>query len=463
MICSCCGVELSEKFHITNNGKKYVCDRCWNNPDLFFPEKIESDNRFKVLSEYAKEDRKTLENSQVQVIRLHQKGLEMYVGKITAKTLLKLCDVEKFEEKELTGYQRELFKERTAELVEYLDECPIAIMPGLFASVREARFIPQSGDVGMLEIPQKKGSVWVIDGQHRIGGFERIKDKFNFDETLDISPELYSSLMDYELPIVFLNSKSIADGLVSISEDEKQPIQAEDLERAMFFIVNKTQKGINPSLRDALLYRIKMGGLKGIPALKKDKWRIQGAFIAISLNQDIHSPLHKKINISGKRLQGKPIQLNSFVSSLEKLLRDNTFLSLKNEKQLLFIKNFWEVLGQIVPEAFELKTAKNYMTLKALGVYTINWIALDVLKGLKFNMLDIFCKENIFNILKPLKSFDWSVQTSPLSQLGGMKGVNEAHRILTEKLDDEFKKQIQFINSHNEKSLEKFMKMPNSS
>ena len=435
MICCCCGYEILENSHPVDGGKKFVCDRCWNNPDLFFPEKIESDARFKLLSEIANEERKASEISKIQVIRLFQKGLEMYIGKISAKTLLKLCDVDKFEDKELTGYQRELFRERTAELVEYLDECPVAVMPGLFASVREAKFIPQSGDVGLLEIPQKKGSVWIIDGQHRIGGFERIKDKFIFDEKPDISPERYSLLMDYELPIVFLNSKNIAEKISSLTDDNKSFVDAEDLERAMFFIVNKTQKGINPSLRDALLYRMKMGGLKGIPALKKDKWRIQGASIAISLTQDIQSPLNGLINISGKRLQGKPIQLNSFVSSLEKLLRDKAFTSLSDEDQLLFIKTFWKVLGRIVPKAFELNTSKEHMVLKALGLYTLNWIAFDILKEFQQKGLDIFKQEAMFKILEPLESFDWSIQTSLLSKLGGMKGVNEAHRILTEVLN----------------------------
>ena len=72
------------------------------------------------------------------------------------------------------------------------------------------------------------------------------------------------------------------------------------------------------------------------------------------------------------------------------------------------------------------------MTLKALGIYTLNWIAFDILKDLQQKGLDIFKQETIFEILKPLESFDWSIQTSPLSKLGGMKGVNEAHRILFE-------------------------------
>ncbi len=442
MICSCCGYEVNENSHQVNGGKKIVCDRCWNNTDLFFPEKLQDDSRLKLLSKLADEDRLQPDFIRVQVIRLTQKGLEMYIGKLAAKDLIKLSDVDKFEEKELTGYQREVYRERTSELVEYLGECPVAIIPGIFVSIRNAKFIPQSGDVGILEIFNKKGSIWIIDGQHRIGGFERIRNKFVFDEKQTISTELFSSLMNYEIPIVFVNSKQVAQKIFSSKSKSEQTIEAEDLERAMFFIVNKTQKGINPSLKDALLYRINIGGIDGIPALRKEKWRINGASIAISLNNDAESPLKELINVSGKRLQGKPVQLNSFVSSLEKLLRDDSFTSLSDEEQLLFIKTFWNVLGQIVPQAFEQKTSKKYMPLKALGLYTLNWIAFDILKEFQQKGLDIFEQEAMYKILKPLESFDWSIQTSPLSKLGGMKGVKEAHRIILETLGDKYQEKL---------------------
>jgi len=435
MICSCCGYEIPEKPHPIEGGKKYVCDRCWNNPDLFFPEKLQSDKRLKLLSEVAKEARAQPDTSSIQVIRLFQKNIEMYIGKMKAKDILKLCEIDKFEEEELTGYQREVYKERTSELVEYLNECPVAVMPGLFVSLREARFISQNEDVGILEIPNKKGSVWVIDGQHRIGGFERVKDKFIFERKTAISPELYSSLMDYELPVVFINSGKAAEKISSIQKKKELAIEPEDLERAMFFIVNKTQKGINPSLKDALLYRIKIGGIEGIPALNKESWRIHAAFIGIMLNQDTDSPLKDRINISGKRDQGKPIHLNSFVSSLERLFRDGNFSSLSDGNRLRFVKAYWTVLNRMLPEAFDLRTSKKYMVLKALGLHSLHWVAHDIVKKCKENGLHYDDEATLEKMLSPLKLFDWTTQTSPLSKLGGMKGVSEAHRILLEALN----------------------------
>jgi len=435
MICSCCGYKILEKPHIIDGGKKYVCDRCWNNPDLFFPEKLKSDSHLELLSKMADETRKQPNITYIQAIRLIQKGIEMYVGKMKARDILRLCAIDKFEEKELSGYQREVYKERTSELVEYLDECPIAVMPGLFVSLREAKFVSQQEDVGILEIPNKAGSLWIIDGQHRVGGFEKIRDKFVFERNPTITPDLYSSLMNYELPIVFINSGKAAKKISSIEKGKTRDIGPEDLERTMFFIVNKTQKGINPSLKDALLYRIKMGGIEGIPILRKESWRIHAAFIGIMLNKDIGSPLKNLINISGKRRQGKPIQLNSFVSSLEKLFRDEKFSSLNDDDQLKFIKTYWRILSEILPEAFDHGSSKEYMVLKALGLHSLNWLANDLWKGcIEWDSLDDY-EDVLTKILDPLKMFDWTTKTSPLSALGGMKGVSEAHRQLLEALD----------------------------
>ena len=112
-------------------------------------------------------------------------------------------------------------------------------------------------------------------------------------------------------------------------------------------MVNKTQRGISPSLKDALLYSIKTSGIEGLSLVDKEGWRIIGAQIGITLNCKENSPLQSKINVSGQRNSGKPIQLNSFVSSLEILFKDKEFSSLSVEDKICFIENFWKVLASL--------------------------------------------------------------------------------------------------------------------
>lgn len=111
---------------------------------------------------------------EMDAVKLVQKGLPMYVGKMKASNLLELSDIENWSEQTLDGYQRERFREKTREIAQYLDECSIAMIPALLASFREGEFVQVRGDFGVLKIPRKMGAIWLIDGQQRTGGFNEI-------------------------------------------------------------------------------------------------------------------------------------------------------------------------------------------------------------------------------------------------------------------------------------------------
>jgi len=451
MICSCCGYEIKGKVHRVENGKKRVCEKCWNNPDLFFPERIQQDQRLQVLSRMANETQIQDSSIDVRVIRLSQKNIEMYVGKMKVNDILDLYELDKFKEEELEGYQREQYEERTSELVEYLAKCPLAVMPALLVSLRETEFESQDGDLGLLRIPRKKGSIWIIDGQHRIGGFGKIRERFLFSKSID--PSFFLDLMSYEFPVVFVDSAAATKKIASEIVQNENGFSSEDIERTIFFVVNKTQKGISPSLKDALLYRIKTSGIQGLSIIERENWRINGAKIGIILNREESSPLKSKINVSGKRGSGKPIQLNSFVSSLQILFSDKDFSKLSNDDKLGFLEAYWSVLEDLIPEAFESKTSKDYMLLKALGVYSLHWLAKDVLQTCLRQGLDFRNVAILKPMLTPIKGFDWNTKTSPLSALGGMKGASRAHDLLLEALVHE-------IETTNDKQIPRSSLMP---
>jgi len=431
MICSCCGYEIKDEAHSIENGKKHVCDKCWNNPNLFFAEKLQSDGRLRLLSETAVESQNQSRSIYVDVIKLCQKDVEMYIGKMTSKDILQLYEIDKFKDEELEGYQREQYEARTSELIEYLVKCPVAVMPSLFVSLRKAKFVPRDGDFGVLEILRQRGSIWIIDGQHRVGGFEKVLNRFTFSKNPgDINPAIFSVLMNYELPVVFIDTRKVARNARSSHQKEGPVVSPEDLERAIFFIVNKTQKGISPSLKDALLYKIHLGGIEGIPAIRKEKWRIRAAHVGISLNREIDSPLIGLINVGGKAGTGKPVQLNSFISSLEPLFTDERFAELSDEEHVKFIKSYWNALRKVIPQAFDIKNWKQYMMFKAIGMYCLNWLALDVFRAC---LKEGWCYDDeraLRRLVQPIGTFDWKRQTSPLSALGGLKGARQGYEKL---------------------------------
>jgi len=467
MICSCCGFEIKGDPYPVENGQRHVCERCWTNPEMFFPEKIKEDQRLVLLSKMveAKESQNGL--IEVTAIKLVQKDIEMYVGKMKVNDVLSLYELDKFKEEELEGYQRERYEERTSQLVEYLEKSPLAVMPAILVGLRKTNFVSVDGDLGVLRIDRKKDSLWIIDGQHRVGGFSKIRDRFLFSKSLGAS--LFSDLMDYEFPVVFVDSKGAAEKIKGKESKLAESLSAEDIEKTIFFVVNKTQRGISPSLKDALLYSIKTSGIEGLSIVDREGWRIVGAQIGITLNCNETSPLRAKINVSGQRNSGKPIQLNSFVSSLEVLFKDKGFSNLSIDDKICFLENYWSSLKELLPEAFESKQkrredgeefgrryssnigrkankiesknateeGKKYLLLTALGIYTVHRLARDMLhsaikEGIDFRQSG-FLKEK----LNLIKSFNWTAKNSPLSALGGMKGVSKAYDLLSEVVGQE--------------------------
>lgn len=458
MICSCCGLEIIGSHHKTDHDQRIVCDNCWNNSDLFFPEKIAKDQRLSLLAQMAQEfGSKNNGALEVNAIKMYQKDVEMYVGKMKVTDILNLYEIDRFKEEELEGYQRERYEERTAQLVEYIEKSPLAVMPAILVGLRETDFVPVKGDVGLLRISKTKGSIWIIDGQHRIGGFSKIRDQFLFTKSLGIP--LFTDLMDYELPIVFIDSTSASKKIKPKSRNSTT-LTPQDIEKTIFFIVNKTQRGISPSLKDALLYSIKTSGIEGLSIVDKEGWRILGAELAISLNCKEGSPLRAKINVSGQRNSGKPIQLNSFVSSLEILFKDKDFTNLTVENKVSFIEAYWSALKELVPEAFKSGTKQHaskeefsrrfasnindktrkgrvkdpeekYLLLTSLSLHTLHRLAKDLLHTARQRNIAIDDALFYKQMLTPLRSFDWKASSSPLSALGGMKGVSKAYELLS--------------------------------
>jgi len=438
MICACCGFEIKGKMHRINSG--YVCDRCWKDPNNFFPEKMQNSERWIKFSRMLKsENQGTIT---VPVIKIKQKNITLYAGKLKSRDLLKMYSVCGFDDETFSGYQREPYEEKINDIYEYLIKCPIAIMPAIFISLRSrARFKPiyrsdlNNDDIGTLSIPLKKGSIWIIDGQHRVGSFEKVLGNIvYFEDSPSSKNDEFFELMEYELPVIFLDSRKATDFFNHSKQIKTNPVS---IERTIFFIINKTQNRISPSLKDALQYSIKKDGINGIPIIEREKWRTEAVSLVIKLNGVEESPFFDKINISGARGINRPIQLNSFVSSLKPLFMDPTFLEFNFDEKLKLLLIFWKTIKKMNPKAFSKDSYKEYLILKTIGIYSLNLLCSDYLKWCKMHNRKFLDKNNIETFLNPIKAFDWNRSTSPVSYFGGLSGVREVHSILLQRIKED--------------------------
>jgi len=483
MRCACCGYEIVGNSHkIAAN--KYVCERCWNNPFLFFPKKLiefETINYVSIFCDkifcrktyilengsYNKEGGNMTEREdtiKVPVIVFEQKGVRNYLGVMKARDILDVWHVDRFIENQVIfrGYQRQEEEERMRQVYEYIEKCQIPIIPAILASLRMGSFSKTDSNTGILEIQRVPGALEIVDGQHRIGGFWVIKrllegEKIGRRRIAKEEIERLNDLLDFEVPVHFIDANAAAKHMEDLIDPEakenmlkelgKERLGPEDVERVHFFVINKTQKAIRPSLKDTLSYLIYASGIKGIPIIEKEKWKAE---IATPLTLDLHfdsdSPLRGMVNISGARGLQRPVQLASFVKSLEPLAKNEKFTALSPSQRLNFLKNYWRCVSKLIPGAFQQDTRKDYLVLRTLGIYILNRLANDIIDWSAEKGIKELSEDHIMSYLEPLREFNWK-RDSPISSYGGEKGVREAYKevikFLSEKGIPEAKKRYE--------------------
>ncbi len=467
MICSSCGFEIKGKRHGPYD-ERYVCEDCWNNPALFFTDKINdtlekiAQNEIKkdfnnlnvieiidIYRNYPKIKSQNLETSwknianvklKIKVIKIQQKGMPLYIGKIQAKELLLLATTDRWRDEALDGYQREKFREKTNEIKKYLEGCSISIIPAILASFGTANFTSSDKEIGTLEIPLKPGAISILDGQQRTGGFEEIYKevkKLQTKHSLSNREELikkYIELLTFEIPIVFVDSKAIIKKMKEESPNNLS-IKQSELEGAFFFIINKTQKPVNPSLKDELAYKTLKAGITGIPIIEKEKWRTEIVPVVNELDKE-SSPFEGLINLGGTTSQGRPVPLFSFVSSLKPLFDNMTFKKLSFKQKKIFLINYWACIRRMFPREFDEKTRKQYLILRTTSIYAFNYLSNDIFSWCLDEGVDPYDAESIKKFLGPLNDFDWGKDSSPFAFLGGGKGVRKAHEVLLKELSE---------------------------
>jgi len=326
---------------------------------------------------------------QVYVFRFEQNGQAMFVGAMKSSDVIQIADVDvRDEHTNPNGYQRHRDEARCRRIAEFINK-PTSALPGsILLNLRDsATFVsnPESSS-GVLLIPKKKGTAWIVDGQHRMGGFEYTKREFI-------------------LPVVFFRNLPRRQEMINFS------------------IINDTQKGINTSLTLSLLGELREN---------LEDWKIKAHDIVHRLNRDPDSPWFEHINMTGAKGMHRPVNLASFANALKPLLRQHSFFqTMELSDQVLLLKRFWNVNRDMFPNAWS--EPRRHILLKTLGVYAMSQVAAYVFELCAAHGGD-FSQERMQEYLSPLAGFDWHRDTSPFRALGGMKGCKEASAMLIDKL-----------------------------
>lgn len=262
-----------------------------------------------------------------------------------------------FDNINFVGYQRKVNDNHVSKIVDYLNS-------GNF-------YMPTSIICASDEEVKDDTRLRIVDGQHRIEAFKKLKL---------MNQTKYQDIKDYELPVIILEKPT------------------EELEVDTFITINKTSRKVDTSLAYVLKNKIARGknNSDDLSIAKKDFLAVE---LCIDINNDANSIWYKKILLDDNPTQHsyETISLNSFVKStrvlisyLEKYQIIYTLWS--DEKQLNLIKDrirsiylfLWDLIKNKWPSLIDNKST---IIQGNIGVSSINKYIILQLKTIAMHRL----------------------------------------------------------------------------
>lgn len=312
----------------------------------------------------------------IDYIKVNQPIGDLYISKIDAYKLYSMAksDIIKIskEKEEYIGIQREIKPDKVKKIKSYLTSYDSTFPNNIILNVykKNITLLPNN----KMEINVSPNTFQIIDGQHRLAGFDDNKK------------------MKFELPVtIFINLK----------KEEQSRI---------FDTINSEQTKVDPSHR---FYQY-----------SKDTYytpRKMISRIAIALSKDENSPWFNKIKLIGKKDELSTdgiISLNTFSRKLlEYIYNDSDYNIVRNA---LINKKFYEDESQNENESQNEDEIENnepiYEKLKNLSIRSgFLWdIYIHQDEGFLYKVL-----LNYFNSLKKLLKKDWEDKNSILTKTTG--------------------------------------------
>lgn len=251
---------------------------------------------------------------------INHPGGKFYVFICDSETLQRIAYVS-IEERNKKGVQRPLSERRCKEVAKFINSADAIIANNIILNLPEETeyTYPNKDDlIGRLKFPDRENSAWVVDGQHRLFGFNYTEKKLAL----------------------------LCSGFINIDIESQAKI---------FITINNEQKGINPSVIYDLLPLIKDGDFKE----KRTHSLVK------QLNQDPESPWYNEIKMLGI---GKGlVSQAAFARNIEVLIDPNGgVLSPYNENlRYGILLNFFNAFKAVFSEEWG---STKYVLTKAVGL-----------------------------------------------------------------------------------------------
>jgi DGQHR domain-containing protein len=285
-----------------------------------------------------------------------QRAWRIFSFVLDSATFDRIAFVSRRDDDKDAGYQRNLSKQRAADIARYIDRENGCIPNSILVNLEEGATYDEKSQT--LRIPDQPKAAWVIDGQHRMFGLRQARTTYDLVITAFLS--------------------------IDVAEQAKQ-----------FKIINSKQKGVPTSLLYDLL------------DLTKDGTYVQqrGHELATKLNEDPESPWYGQVDLTGSG--DGLITQTRVVTAVENLISERGALfQYSEEEQYGILKNYFTAIKTIFASDWG---NKNSVLTKALG-FSAWLIVLPQVLTACLQRFQNFTVKSIVTVLTSIKRYNFSAE-----------------------------------------------------
>jgi len=298
---------------------------------------------------------------------------EFYVFSINSKILREIAYVTvRTKDNPQEGIQRILDPDRRRKIGQYIKK-PQACFPNtiIISLSKQAKFDSDKDGTGTISIPHRKGEAFILDGQHRLYGFDDAGGK------------------EFDL-------------VISAFIDLRTELQAH-----IFRTINGEQKRVNKSLVYDLL---------SLDKDTEDFKTMRCHALIRELYEDKDSPWFHSISVTGPKEEGIISQANLMSYLLRLFSSRGGLFSNENYSnyniQYNLIKDYFQAISELMPHAW---ANDKYMLCKTTGVDALLRLFPIVINK---NTIKYPSRKDFKNFLEPIRKVDFQ---QPLYGAGGAR------------------------------------------
>lgn len=291
----------------------------------------------------------------IHMTRLSQDARDLYVGAMRAGDLIRFGRVAEWKENDGDGYQRAPEVPRMNKIATFLKNESVPLLPtSILLSHRGTPLPKREINDGVVAIDIADHEVlWIVDGQHRVGGLQIAIDKHGLER-----------FRNFQLPVVLVEFDDVTE------------------EAHQFQLINENMKKVNTQLaRRLLAMHLEKGGAAARNQIRATRrlWEADSVEVIRALTRDPKSMWHGRIQPPNEKKSSEHIVRElSFSTSLRPILTDDVARDLGVERLTTYLRNYWEAWRRVIPDAFE--SPEDYVIQKTPGIFSLHLVAKYVLK-----------------------------------------------------------------------------------